>query len=220
MRDSILTIVEPAKSRDLTTLAIVKDELNIKDNASNARLARWIKEASGAAEVYCNRAFGLETLSELFRRHGFGGGAGHNWREPEPITLRRFPIVAINSIVEDDGAALTADDYEFDPETGRVWRLSGQVNGVGGCRVPWHAVKTVFGYPAGYDLPDAAPFNLARACQALVTLRWNARGRDPTLRAETVPGVLERQWWVPSVGQPALPPEICELLDHFREINV
>jgi hypothetical protein len=48
-------------------------------------------------------------------------------------------------------------------------------------------------------------------------LYWASRGRDPTLRSESIPGVIDRQFWVGAVGDPAmLPPRVLASLSGFR----
>jgi hypothetical protein len=47
------------------------------------------------------------------------------------------------------------------------------------------------------------------AVLALVSDYWTSRGRDPPLRGETIPGLIERQFWVGSVGDPELLPRAC-----------
>jgi hypothetical protein len=56
----------PLSNYDLTTLAVVKDELDIKDNTKNATLSRYITSASEAATKYCDRTFQLEELQDEF----------------------------------------------------------------------------------------------------------------------------------------------------------
>jgi gp6-like head-tail connector protein len=217
---SILTVVTPAQTRDLTTLATIKDELGVKDRAFDDRLRRWIREASGYIETYCNRVFAQEQVSELWRwAPGWHNAPGHA-RRGDPLCLRRYPVVSIDSLAEDDGDPLTTDDYELDAEHGFLWRMWGQVSGQGGSRYRWCAMKVVVTYTAGYALLGEAPYPLEQACQALIKHRWAARDRDPMLRSQVVPGVLEQQWWVAGAGQSGMPPELVDLLEPFREDNV
>ncbi len=66
---------------------------------------------------------------------------------------------------------------------------------------------------SGRNLPPA----IEGAVVALVSDYWASRGRDPTLRAETIPGVIERQFWVGAVGDPAmLPPRVLASIAPFR----
>jgi hypothetical protein len=71
---------------------------------------------------------------------------------------------------------------------------------------------------AGFILPGEGGRNLPPAIEgavvALVSDYWASRGRDPTLRAETM---IERQFWVGAVGDPAmLPPRVLASIAPFR----
>src|SRR5262245_27002581 len=101
--ESILTVVTPATSFDLTTVADVKADLGITGGASDALLTRYISESSVQIARACNRVFGEEELSELFRgrpfpRHGTA-----------PLILSRRPVSEIDSVTEDD-VLLSASD--------------------------------------------------------------------------------------------------------------
>lgn len=210
MAASILTVVTPAVTHDLTTLETVKDELNVTDTASDARYTRWIAEASGFIRFYCNRTFAAEGLSEQFRF------VVESWiRDPARacLTLRRRPVSVIASITE-DGTALAATDYEADLDRGSIWRLSSDV------RVPWSAAKVVVAYTAGYALLDGLPYGLETACLEIVKHRLFARERDPMVRQQSIPGELEQQWWVPGANEDGVPPTIRAMLDPHRDIPV
>jgi hypothetical protein len=75
----------------------------------------------------------------------------------------------------------------------------------------------IVAYTGGFILPGQTGRNLDYAIEgavvALVSDYWASRGRDPTLRAETIPGVIERQWWIGAVGDPSLlPPRVLASL--------
>jgi hypothetical protein len=90
----------------------------------------------------------------------------------------------------------------------------------------WSFCKSVVvAYTGDFILPGESGRNLPPAIEgavvALVSDYWASRGRDPTLRAETIPGVIERQFWVGAVGDPAmLPPRVLASLDPFRRLAV
>ncbi len=223
MVGSIFTVVVPASTHDLTVLDTVKDELDITNSSQDARLNRWIAEASGFIESYCNRTFAEEQVSELWRSNGHMGRFHHHHHHHEGVgflQLRRFPVTTIDSITEDDGTALTSDDYEIDAERGWLWRMSGQVSGVGGCRRLWCASKLVVTYTAGYALLDGLPYGIETACIEAIKHRSAARSRDPNLKMQEIPGELVQQWWVPGANEDGVPPEIKAMLDPHRILNV
>jgi hypothetical protein len=69
-------------------------------------------------------------------------------------------------------------------------------------------------YSAGYDPMDPP---IVDAALRMVNARRLARGRDPYLREENIPGVLERQFWIPTgndVGN--MPPDVSDILNNYR----
>jgi hypothetical protein len=103
-------------------------------------------------------------------------------------------------------------DFTVDPNTGQLLRLD-QFTGVA---VGWEAFPTTVVYQAGYD---PIPFDLVDATLRLVTARYSARGRDPTLMERNQPGQLghQRFWVGQQPGQVgSLPPEIESMVDLYR----
>src|SRR5579872_6180520 len=95
-RGYVLTtlITAPAKS-DLTSLANIKDDLDLtdQDTSNDKRLARYISEESAVIASYCNRVFGLATWQDEFRpqRGVWGEGVGAS---TNPLKLTRYPLAA------------------------------------------------------------------------------------------------------------------------------
>ncbi len=220
MKSSIIEVIEPAASHDLTTLEIAKEELGIATDENDARLARWIRETSVYIERHCNRTLIRETVSETWHGTDF-------WYLPEvsveirPLTLRRYPVTEIVSFGSvDDDPPLTADDYQLDAYRGRLWRLSE------GQRAywSWHWSNTALmsleiTYTGGYD-PNNLPPDLQAACLSLLKIRNDTWGRDRFLRSQEIPGVIKEEYnsmTMPNTS--ALPPEICDMLQPFQEFN-
>lgn len=202
---TILQVVTPAASYDLTTLEIVKDELQITDASMDVTLTRWISDESERIRAYTERHWAQETVTEQFRL------------DPKTVSnallLARWPIIAITSIVEDDLYPLTLGaDYEIDPKSGMVRRLW-----AGGtlAEIPWswRRQKVIVQYTGGYVLPDAAPLRLQQACLALIKARLANRQRDGSLRSLLIPGVVEKTYFAATVGGSEIPPEVAESLD-------
>ena len=204
MTSSLLTVLTPASSRALTTLAIVKDEIGITDDTADARLQRWIDEASERIETYLGRVLASETVRETFRLAS----------APHCLQLGRRPVTAIDSI-DVDGATLASDHYEIDPTAGLLYPISGEQ------RVRWFGCTMIVTYVAGYASIAALPRPIETACIGLLRHRWAARDRDPMLRSLAIPGVVTEQYWVGATGDDgAMPPEIEALLDPFRTVTV
>ncbi len=193
--DSILTIVTPAETHNMTVLATVKDELGITDTALDARLNRWITEASWFIRDYCGRTFAEEILSEQWRGVSLACGS--------PLILSRRPVSDITSVTV-DGAALDTDEYEVHPDSGRLWRLSGD------SRATWCAGKIVVAYTAGYALLDSLPYGIETACIQLVKHRYTNSTHDPNVVREEIPGGNHN----------GVSSEIQAYLDKHRDVSV
>lgn len=216
MSESILTVVTPALTHDLTVLTTVKDELGITDNASDARLARWIRECSGLIAIYCNRTLAQETVTEVFRPPTWGRRFRRNELSPSLI-LDRTPVSEISAVSIDGGAALTeGTDYELDQDAGLLSRLCNSN------RSEWFACSSIsVTYTGGYVLMGTLPYPIEQACLTLIKHRASARGRDPMLRSQNVVGVLEETFWVGAVGDNgAIPPEAAAMLDPYRRMPI
>jgi hypothetical protein len=79
----------------------------------------------------------------------------------------------------------------------------------------WSGIPILVQYQAGYaNLPD----DLQDAALQLVKARWYARGRDPQIRSENVPGAYEAQYWFGAGpgSEGDLPPSIKAMVDRYR----
>lgn len=198
----------PLTSYDLAGLADVKDELNITDGTQDARLGRYITAASAAAGQYCNRIFQQETLQDSF------------WPDREPeyvlpggadlLQLSRPPIAApIISVAENGITLVEGTDFLVDYDKGQLVRL-----GTSLYPKKWRALPVVAQFKGGFvDIPS----DVVDKIIVMVTERLAARGRDRSLMQESIPGVIERRWWIAS-GTDAgnMTPDITDVLDNYR----
>lgn len=109
-------------------------------------------------------------------------------------------------------ALVYGTDYAIDADRGSLLRL----NAYTGASVRWEAEPTTVTYLAGYS---AVPPDVEEACLRLVTARFRARGRDPTLLERSQTGNLgtERFWVGNRPGQVAgIPPEVAGLVEPYR----
>lgn len=60
------------------------------------------------------------------------------------------------------------------------------------------------------------PADIADAALRLVNARFNKRLRDPNVKQENIPGVIERAFWIDTGSAGNLPPDIREMLDVYR----
>ena len=205
MRPTTLTsVLTPAISAELVDLDAVKDELKIaaSDTQHDAFLARAICQVSAAIASYCNRVLVAETVRDVIFACLAGG----------QLPLSRFPVIAVTSVtVGDNPSPLTeGTDYLLDPQRGWLLRL-----GLGGAPIAWYGAPTTVTYQAGYhDIPA----DLQEATLRLVTARFHQRGRDPTLRSQSQPGLGDQTYWVGSVpgASGPFPEDILAILNIYR----
>jgi len=219
---SVVTIVTPAASPVLlTTLSRVKGELDINDGAKDEVLKAKIAEASSDIQAAMGYRLPSEDVVVTFwhdhaelpiRSHG------GRWGNPNDTTLflPRTPVTAIASVTVDD-APLDPSEWLLDPDAGLLDRLSTD----GHPCAWWFCKSVVVACTAGFILPGnpgrTLDYAVEGAVVALVTDYWRSRGRDPTLRARTIPGVIEEQYWVGAVGDPELlPPRVLASIAQFR----
>jgi uncharacterized phiE125 gp8 family phage protein len=216
---SIVEIVTPAESELLTTLERVKAELQITSDANNEILEAKIAEASSDIQAAVGKRLPREAVKETFwhddDRHVLRVAHLCNPAQTT-LFLNRTPVAAIASVMVDD-VVLDPSAYRLDPDAGLLDRLS-----TDGIPCTWRFCKSVIVvYIGGFILPGEDGRNLAYAIEgavvALVSDYWASRGRDPTLRSESIPGVIDRQFWVGAVGDPGLlPPRVLASIVPFR----
>src|SRR5580704_1519164 len=108
----VTTVTTAASSYDLTTLAIVKDELAITDGASDATLKRYLSWASAALAQECNRVFAVETVQDQIWPQRDINPVAPGF---EVLQLSRWPIVSVASLIEDATTPLVKDtDFVLD----------------------------------------------------------------------------------------------------------
>lgn len=204
--EHLVTVTTPAEVTALVTLDRVKAELGITTTAYDDLLIAKIAEASGDIEAHVGYRLARETVTETF------------WSIEEPaeyVLLDRTPVASIDSVTLDDEAQETAA-WRLNPRTGALYALDGS-------GFPWRwisAESMAVAYSGGYLLPGQSgrdlPAPLEGAAADLVGMFWQARGRDPSLRAETVDGVGRLEYWVGTVGREgSLPPLVMQKISPF-----
>ncbi len=108
------TATPPAGAYDLTSLANAKDELDLPatDTTKDARLARYITEASAAINNYCNHVFAVEGLTDLI----YLDQDPYPYQTPggvAPLQLSRWPVVNVTTIAISAVAAAGATVLGF-----------------------------------------------------------------------------------------------------------
>lgn len=209
---TITTITVPAGSYDLADIDDVKAELDITGSTQDALLNRYISAASVAIEQYCNRRFVQETVKDEF------------WPDRElyafqvsptiqSLQMSRWPVGAVSSVTENGDALTDATDYRVDKDTGGLWRLDGLAY-----PFVWKAWPIVATYQGGYS---DIPADVQDACIRLVKARYLAKGRDPFMKSESIPGVRDVSYWI-ATGSDAgnMPPDVADILNNYRQVLI
>lgn len=202
LRARLTTVVTTATDTNLVDLDTVKDELNVKDMASNAFLTRQIKSASAAAASFCNRVFAVETITDEF-------WPSRSDPNVESLQLTRFPAIAVSSVVEDGTTLVALTDYRVDLAAAQLIRLDTEPY-----PRSWPSEPVAATYTTGYS---AIPDDVIDAVIRMVKSRWFARSRDPMLRSESIAGVRDVQYWI-ATGEDggAMSPDVIDLLNNYR----
>lgn len=203
---AISTVVTAATSYDLTTLAIVKDELAVTTGASDATLQRYLTWASLALAQEVNRVFPVETVKDEIWPDRPGSPISGGF---EALQLSRWPVVSVASITEDGTALVDGTDFRTDNAKGQVYRLddSGRLR-------RWPTCPIVATFNGGYS---PIPGDLADAVTRMTRNRFRAKGRDSALMSEEIPGVRSSRWWIATGNEAGnVPPDIADLISSYR----
>lgn len=210
MYSTITTVVTPANSYDLTTLAKVKDELGITVSTYDTILGRYITSASAAAAQFCNRVFVAETVKDTLYADKYMALFRSN---VDALQLARWPLVSITSVVVDGITLVENTDFVKDIVRGQLTRIDSSAD-----RTAWCGRLIVVNYQGGYS---TIPTDLEDAIIRMVTKRYLAKGRDPSLKQESVPGVREVQYWIATGAEAGnMTPDILDILDNYRTPNI
>lgn len=205
----LVTVLEPASNSLLVDLGTVKDELGISstDTTQDARLSRYIAQASSQIHAFARRVFPVQTYRNSFRK-------GSWCVDLDALTLSETPVIEIVGI-EEDGTRLDAAYYQLDVNSGIVARLMS-----GTYRVCWPAAETVIDFRAGYS---TVPYDVQSAALLLIRLRQGLRGwnattpRDPALKAREADTYGRMEFFgnvMPNtIG--GLPSDIAGMLEHY-----
>jgi hypothetical protein len=165
--------------------------------------------------VYASTTAGAETLQNGTTPITMGAA----WTEPTsgliagaalPQAILVIEDANINSSANVPAALIEGVDFTADRTVGQLTRLS-----TSGTPRRWDSRPIVVQYTAGYVVA-----NLADAQGAIIEMvgaRWFARGRDPLLKQESVPGAYEANYWIAALAdRGAMTPEVTSLLDQYR----
>jgi hypothetical protein len=199
---SKFSVTTPATDLSLLTIAELRAAVGATDGSQDAELAIVGRRVSTAIARQCNivddgvnpPTLLQETCTEIFRWAGCG-----------PLSLARRPVTSISSVTI-DGVVSDAADYEI---VGRnlYALIDDEVT-------DWVSGKITVVYVAGYA---TAPDDLKMAATKLVTATSAESTRDPSVKREEIPGVMEVEYWVAPSGDSFLTQEVSDLLSPYVE---
>ncbi len=204
----MFVVTTPASSRSLLSQAELRSAIGVTDNSQDTALAtigaRVAALISGACRVARSGQHEptllSETITETFRLA----------KDKEClIPARRFAWQVDSLSI--DGVAQTTDDYELEPNTGLIYRLSGDA------RVCWSCGKIVAVYKAGFSV---VPDDLKLAAAKLVSELYTVGTRDPNLRRVKIEGVSEREYFIFGAGASPVHKEVSELIAPFVNLHI
>ena len=215
-RYQISRVITPAASFDLVTLDQAKTMLGIdaSDTSQDAAIQQNITAVSAAINRYCDRVFVQQVYRDQYRYVCNWLAAG------EPLRTRQFPIATDATglplaTVTSDGAVLDAAMWEADTESGTFYAIDGAIVDA------WTGTTILIDYTGGFD---PVPADVQAAALEWVAARYYSVGREPGLRSETIPDLIEQSW--DSAGSAAsasatmIPPGVEGLLHTYRIISL
>lgn len=225
----LLTVVTPASDKALIASTDARDELGATTaQLSDARLTRWIAEASAAIVAAVDRPLRAETVTETLRTTSYVvDSPGEHFYERVgyspaygPITpgisLKRYPVTSVASLVEDTFTLVQDTDFEVDAVAGIMYRLAGTI------RTCWSGQLITVTYTGGWPNLSDVELDIQTAVQIVLRHRYHTQGRDPALRQISVPGVLEQQLQVGSMSTnpTQLPDDAWALVQRYRDRHI
>lgn len=178
-----VVVTTPAEDQDLCTLDEVKLRLGIADTdtSKDALLGDLITRGSAMIEAYLGRTIAVQTYTET-------------WRAPstcrrDSITLAYAPVTVLTSVTENATLLTVATDYEFEPQTGIVYRITEKT------RLRW-GYEVIVVYDSGWV---TVPSAISSVCVDLVTVAYTQGRHDSSVRLELTQGVgrveyFDRGW--------------------------
>lgn len=181
-RYRISRVITPAASMDLVSLDQVKATLGIDtaDTSQDAALQQHISAVSAAINRHCNRVFVQQVYRDQFR-------VVRNWLDPgDPLMIRQPPIAFDDldvplATVTEDGGVVDVVAWEVNASSGEFYRIDGALVS------QWIGTTVLIDYTGGFD---PIPADVQAAALEWIGARYYSVGREPGLRAETIPDLI------------------------------
>lgn len=195
---------------DLTTLANVKQWVNLTATTDDALLTRLISGVSLNIQAWLNRNIPEQSYTEI--RSGLGGGEG-KYR----MILANYPVIAVSSLmIDDQSIPASSDNGVMQPGYGfadhEIWLapVSSSVDALysDGYQFTRGTRNVQITYTAGYPV---VPLDIEQACIELVAFRYRERDRIG-LKSKGLAGETT------AFNTADLPDSVKTLLQQYRKV--
>lgn len=214
-----ISVTDDAGDLSLLTVAELRSAVNISGASQDVALGRLGLRVAAAITAACKVASdGInpptlreEAITETIRRNWrYGMPREHLNEGAHTLYLSRRPVTTVASVIE-SGVTLDPSMYEIHAAAGAIVRLNNDIP----CQ--WARGKIVVAYIAGWDdIPDG----LKRAAEQLMQIYWSQQANDPLVKQISIPGVIERQFWIGSSSDPAIPQDVMDDLGPYINLLV
>ena len=178
---------------DLTTLANVKQWINVANATDDALLTRLITSVSNFMQSWLNRQLNSASYADVY------DGAGSDIQ-----MLSNYPVSAVSGVVI-DGITIPASTGPTSPG----WTFDQySVKLIGGYRFSSGNANVAISYTSGYA---TMPVEIEQACIELVSLRYSERLR---------PGVTSRSLGGENISYSSsgISDSVSELLQQYKKV--
>jgi len=188
---------ETAASTEVSFSVAANSLLQVPSPPSSSFATGW--------NVYVSTTSGAATL-----QNASPIAIGTSWTEPTSGLITGNAMPGFVAVVENAVPLAEGVDFLVQYDVGQLVRLDSRL-----CPRRWPSFSVTASYQAGYA---TIPLDVVEAVVLLVKHRWFARKRDPYLRQENIPGVIEQSWWIAqgpgSNGN--LSPDVEAILEKYR----
>lgn len=211
----------------LTTLATANDELGLTSDSGtqDARVERYIKAASSQIATFLGRSL-HNTAGIIEKLEGYGTPF---------LYVSRTPLGTLTSI-KYDGQLIDSSNYEVhDANEGSIyakggflWTAAVREGMIPEAMAGYERRLYEVTYTGGWICPTQAgtrdlPEEIEQACLELVVLRWRARGRDPSIKSESLmswSASYDRGGSDSEISDGGMPPAVAEMLRPWRRTPI
>lgn len=203
----LIEVTDPG-SYDLISLEDLELELGLpSDTDDDEQLQARITRTSLMIAEACDRVFRFSEAIETFVFD-----AGHVTMPNQPLSLKLYPIEAVDYVTQ-DGVAVDEANIVVDFEKGRLWLANATLSGT-----------IVVRYHGGYVLPDDAPAGLQMACIEMVRERnlLVTEGGGGAVQS-TVHGDTRVTYFQPTsatASSRVISPAVQDLIAPFKRLSV